>query len=196
MNLPSMVPGEKEKGVSENLNQSAIDAARALVMGHGTLGELRRALVAYETAGLDEAGMPMLAEGMPRAGGLPPLTGLPQAEPQCRAPDPVGGQLAAAMERALWLLRSICGSSGEYPDEQEIIKRCDDALAAYRSATLAAAPVAQGLTNEVRGLINAAIHHCQMSSDMAAHFTANKLRVVLARAQGEQPAPGAQEGHV
>ncbi|WP_009522290.1 hypothetical protein [Imbroritus primus] len=52
-----------------------------------------------------------------------------------------------------------------------------------------AAPVAQGLTDEVRGLIHAAIHHCRKSSDLAARFTADRLETILARAT-----PSAQGG--
>lgn len=43
------------------------------------------------------------------------------------APD-----LYAALERARWLLRAICGADGNYPDEREILKQATDALAKAR----------------------------------------------------------------
>lgn len=79
----------------DDLKEAVIDAARDYLLGCGGTGRLRHALIAYETAALDEAGMPMLAAGMVRADGLPPLTEMQQAEPfhECLS-DAVNGGLS------------------------------------------------------------------------------------------------------
>ena len=43
-------------------------------------------------------------------------------------------ELYDALDRALWLLRAICGTSGEYPDEREIIAAGTAALAKARGS--------------------------------------------------------------
>lgn len=41
-------------------------------------------------------------------------------------------ELYAALERARWLLRAICGTDGNYPDERDILQAATAALAKAR----------------------------------------------------------------
>lgn len=60
-------------------------------------------------------------------GGEPYRQGIANANLIAAAPD-----LYLALEKARWLLRAICGTDGNYPDEREILQECTSALAKAR----------------------------------------------------------------
>jgi len=41
-------------------------------------------------------------------------------------------ELYEALDKARWLLRAICGTDGNYPDEREVLRQCTAALAKAR----------------------------------------------------------------
>ncbi len=139
----------------DDLKEAVIDAARDYLLGYGGTGQLRHALIAYETAALDESGMPMLAAGMVRADGLPPLTEMQQAEPfhECLsdavngglsvmriAPSDAVAALAASQEKAepvAWMTHH--DEPMLFPTRTEAIAYCDEG---EEPIPLYAAPVA------------------------------------------------------